>query len=73
MIEFALTEEQLALRKVAADVARDRFAPHAIEWDRDSTFFPAEEARSSASSTCSGSRFRPSMAAAGGRCSTRSS
>jgi butyryl-CoA dehydrogenase len=43
MIEFALTEEQEALRELAADVARDRFAPKALEWDRNSTFFPAEE------------------------------
>ena len=43
MIEFALSEEQLALRELAADVARDRFAAHALEWDRASAFFPAEE------------------------------
>jgi butyryl-CoA dehydrogenase len=43
VIEFSLTEEQEALRELAADVARDRFAPHALEWDRNSTFFPAEE------------------------------
>lgn len=39
----ALTEEQLALRELAADVARTYFAPHAQQWDRDRTFFPDEE------------------------------
>ena len=43
MFEFALSEEQVALRDLAAEVARDRFASKALEWDRASAFFPDEE------------------------------
>jgi butyryl-CoA dehydrogenase len=45
MTTFALTEEQQALRELAADVARTHFAPKAQEWDRTYAFFPDEERR----------------------------
>ncbi len=38
-----LTDEQLALRDLAADVARTRFAPHALAWDRASSPLPNAE------------------------------
>jgi alkylation response protein AidB-like acyl-CoA dehydrogenase len=37
----ALTEEQTLIRDTARQFARDKLAPHAAEWDRDSRF-PAE-------------------------------
>jgi alkylation response protein AidB-like acyl-CoA dehydrogenase len=43
VIDLSLTDEQLALRELAADIARTRFAPHALEWDRSSSYFPDEE------------------------------
>lgn len=39
----ALTDEQLALRDLAADVARTHFAAHAQEWDRTQAFLPDEQ------------------------------
>jgi alkylation response protein AidB-like acyl-CoA dehydrogenase len=38
-----LTDEQLELRELAARVAAERYAPHARDWDRDRTHFPASE------------------------------
>jgi alkylation response protein AidB-like acyl-CoA dehydrogenase len=43
MTSPALSDEQLALRELAARVARDRFAAKALEWDRSFAFFPDEE------------------------------
>ena len=43
MIEFSLGEEQLALKEMTAQVARDRYAPQAQEWDESFSFFPKEE------------------------------
>src|ERR1700712_5177029 len=42
---FGLTEEQVALRIVAADVARTVYAPKAAQWDADRTALPAEEVK----------------------------
>lgn len=43
MFDFTYTDEQLALREAAAQVARDRYAPMVLEWDDNFTFFPKEE------------------------------
>lgn len=43
MIGFELSEEQQALRDAARRVAVDVYRPRAVEWDRDRTFFPADE------------------------------
>jgi alkylation response protein AidB-like acyl-CoA dehydrogenase len=43
------TEEQSALRGLAADVARTHFGPHAREWDRTFAHFPDEERKRLAS------------------------
>jgi len=37
-MDFSLTEEQVAIRDMALSFARERIAPHAIEWDRTSHF-----------------------------------
>ncbi|MDK9696496.1 MAG: acyl-CoA dehydrogenase family protein [Siculibacillus sp.] len=37
-MDFALAEETNAFKDVAAQFARDEFAPHAAEWDATSTF-----------------------------------
>lgn len=42
---FLLSPEQHHLREVAAEVARERYAPHAEAWDRDRTALPEEEVR----------------------------
>ncbi|MBA3741458.1 acyl-CoA dehydrogenase family protein [Sporichthya sp.] len=42
---FELTEEQRELKKLAAQVAAERFAPNAIAWDSNRTTLPAEERR----------------------------
>jgi alkylation response protein AidB-like acyl-CoA dehydrogenase len=42
MITTLLTDEQIALRDLAADVARSKFAPLAQEWDRTQAFLPDE-------------------------------
>ena len=43
MIASALSDDQLALQELAADVARTHFAPHAQEWDRLQVHLPDEE------------------------------
>jgi alkylation response protein AidB-like acyl-CoA dehydrogenase len=45
MSSFSLTDEQRALREVAADVARTVYAPVAAQWDADRTALPADEVR----------------------------
>ena len=47
-MDFALAEETSAFKDVAAQFARDEFAPHAAEWDATSTF-PVETLRHAAS------------------------
>ena len=43
MFDFTYTDEQLALKETAAQIARDRYAPMVLEWDENFTFFPKEE------------------------------
>jgi alkylation response protein AidB-like acyl-CoA dehydrogenase len=40
---FELTPEQVSLRELAAEVAREVYAPKAAEWDRDRTPLPDDE------------------------------
>jgi butyryl-CoA dehydrogenase len=40
---FDLTDEQLALREMTARVARERHAPHALQWERDRLPLPDAE------------------------------
>ena len=43
MSGFELTPEQVSLRELAAEVAREVYAPQAAEWDRDRTPLPDDE------------------------------
>jgi alkylation response protein AidB-like acyl-CoA dehydrogenase len=46
-VQFALTQEQEAIRDLAATFARDKIAPHAIKWDQEK-YFPVETIKSAA-------------------------
>jgi alkylation response protein AidB-like acyl-CoA dehydrogenase len=46
-MDFTLTEEQIAIRDMAARFAADAIAPHALDWDRD-RHFPREVIASAA-------------------------
>lgn len=46
-MDFTLTEEQRAIRDMAAEFAAERMAPFAADWDRDCTF-PVETLREAA-------------------------
>lgn len=46
-MDFALTDEQQAIREAARRFAQDRFAPHAARWDEDK-IFPEAELRAAA-------------------------
>src|SRR4029450_1567033 len=41
--DFGLTPDQVSLRELAAEVAREVYAPKAAEWDRDRPALPDEE------------------------------
>jgi len=37
-VDFELTEDQLSIRDMVRDVARNEIAPHAVKWDREQHF-----------------------------------
>jgi alkylation response protein AidB-like acyl-CoA dehydrogenase len=45
VLGFDLTPEQQQLRELAAEVARERYAPLAEQWDRERTSLPVEEVK----------------------------
>ncbi|OAK56356.1 acyl-CoA dehydrogenase family protein [Rhodococcoides kyotonense] len=45
MSASTLTDDERAIREVAAKIARERYAPKAAQWDADRTAFPLEERR----------------------------
>jgi alkylation response protein AidB-like acyl-CoA dehydrogenase len=47
MPDFALSEERIAIRDMARAFARDKIAPHALEWD-EKRFFPVDVIRETA-------------------------
>ena len=47
MPDFALNEDHLAIRETALAFARDRIAPHALEWD-EKKYFPVDIIKESA-------------------------
>ena len=47
MTQFALTEDQIAIRDVARDFAAETLAPNALRWDEEK-HFPVEEMRAAA-------------------------
>src|SRR5437764_12620920 len=46
-MQFALNEDQLAVRDMARDFAAEKIAPHAIRWDEEK-HFPADVMRQAA-------------------------
>jgi alkylation response protein AidB-like acyl-CoA dehydrogenase len=46
-MHFALTEEQLAIQETALNFAKERLAPHALEWD-EKAHFPVDVIRETA-------------------------
>src|SRR3954471_1431853 len=46
-MQFALNEDQLAVRDMARDFAAEKIAPHAIRWDEEK-HFPADVMREAA-------------------------
>lgn len=65
MIDFGLTDEQLALRETAARVAREHYEARAVEWDANSTPLPDEERRRLASMGFLGICLPPAYGGAG--------
>lgn len=47
MTAFSLTEDQIAIREMAASFAAETLAPHAVRWDEEK-HFPVEEMRQAA-------------------------
>jgi alkylation response protein AidB-like acyl-CoA dehydrogenase len=47
VLSFFLTEDQVAIRDMAAVFAREKLAPHALEWD-EAKYFPVEVLREAA-------------------------
>ncbi len=45
--QFALTEDQIAVRDMARDFAAEKIAPHALKWDEEK-FFPVDVMREAA-------------------------
>ena len=37
-MQFALTEDQIAIRDMARDFAAEKIAPHALKWDEEKHF-----------------------------------
>ncbi len=46
-MQFALTEDQIAVRDMAREFAAEKIAPHALKWDEEK-FFPVEVMREAA-------------------------
>ena len=63
-MDFALTDEQVAIRDMARAFAADALAPHAVEWDQTKTF-PVETLRHAASLGLAGIYTREDVGGAG--------
>jgi len=63
-MDFGLSEEQRAIRRMAADFAAERMAPFAADWDRRSTF-PVETLREAAALGLAGILVAPEHGGAG--------
>ena len=46
-MQFALNEDQIAVRDMARDFVAEEIAPHALQWDEEK-FFPVETMRAAA-------------------------
>jgi hypothetical protein len=63
-MDFSLSEEQRAIREMAADFSAERMAPFAADWDRDSTF-PVATLREAAALGLAGILVDPEHGGAG--------
>jgi alkylation response protein AidB-like acyl-CoA dehydrogenase len=64
MADFALTEDHNAIRETALAFARDKIAPHALDWDQR-RHFPVEEIRESAALGLGGIYVREDLGGSG--------
>src|SRR5881227_1322100 len=63
-MQFALNEDQLAVRDMARDFAAEKIAPHAIRWDEEK-HFPADVMRQAASLGMGGIYIRDDVGGSG--------
>jgi len=63
-MDFSYSEEQAAIREMAAGFAADELAPHAISWDRDK-IFPVETLRKAAALGMGGIYVREDVGGSG--------
>lgn len=63
-MDFALTEEQAAIRDMAWEFARDEIAPHALQWDEDK-HFPVDTLRAAAALGMGGVYVRDDVGGSG--------
>ncbi|WP_332681816.1 isobutyryl-CoA dehydrogenase [Bosea sp. (in: a-proteobacteria)] len=64
MTAFALTEDQIAIRDMAASFAAETLAPHAVRWDEEK-HFPVEEMRAAAALGMGGIYIRDDVGGSG--------
>ncbi len=63
-MQFALTEDQIALRDMARDFAAEKLAPHAVEWDQKK-HFPVDTLRAAAALGMAGVYVREDVGGSG--------
>ena len=63
-MQFALTEDQVAIRDMARDFAAQEIAPHAVEWD-EKKHFPVETLRAAAALGMGGVYVREDVGGSG--------
>src|SRR2546423_15718729 len=63
-MQFALNEDQLAVRDMARDFAAEKIAPHAIRWDEEK-HFPADVMREAATLGMGGIYIRDDVGGSG--------
>ncbi|MBN9448483.1 MAG: acyl-CoA dehydrogenase family protein, partial [Bosea sp.] len=64
MTAFSLTEDQIAIRDMAASFAAETLAPHAVRWDEEK-HFPVEEMRQAAALGMGGIYIRDDVGGSG--------
>ena len=64
MSDFGLNEDRIAIRDMALAFARDRIAPHALEWD-EKRFFPVDVIRETAALGLGGIYVREDVGGSG--------
>src|SRR3989441_13216994 len=64
MGQFALNEDQIAVRDMARDFAAEKIAPHAVRWDEEK-HFPVDVMREAATLGIGGVYIRDDVGGAG--------